>query len=342
MGDEGRDRWNRERATPDTSGLESIPEPLTLTLSNSVKISLQPPNLWLADLEGADLTGYDLSGAFLSGANLSGAILKDCDLSGAHLIVTNLQNADLRGADLSRANLLDANLTSANLTDAALVGALMLRTTISDANFDRCNIHGISVWGTRGDPKRQNDLTITTIAEPTITVDDIEVGQFVYLLLHNQKVRNVIQTITSKVVLLLGRFTDDRKAVLDRLRDELRERNFSPVLFDFDPAANQDFTDTVTLLARLARFVIADLTDARSVQQELTLVAPNVMVAICPIILAGQQPWSMYGDIQRRSRGLLPIHEYSDIDDLIQGLQENVIVPAEIKRTELLPSQTLA
>ena len=46
-------------------------------------------------------------------------------------------------------------------------------------------------------------------------------------MLHNQKIRDVIDTITSKAVLILGRFTDERKAVLDALRDELRKRNYS-------------------------------------------------------------------------------------------------------------------
>jgi hypothetical protein len=34
--------------------------------------------------------------------------------------------------------------------------------------------------------------------EPAITVDNIEVAQFVYLMFNNQKVRDVIDTITSK------------------------------------------------------------------------------------------------------------------------------------------------
>jgi hypothetical protein len=45
---------------------------------------------------------------------------------------------------------------------------------------------------------------------PEITVDNIEVAQFIYLLLHNQKIRDVIDTITSKVVLILGRFSEKR------------------------------------------------------------------------------------------------------------------------------------
>jgi hypothetical protein len=58
-------------------------------------------------------------------------------------------------------------------------------------------------------------------------------------------------------------------------------------LFDFDPATNRDISDTLTLLARMARFVIADLTDPSSVQQELTMIAPNVLVAIQPLMLEG-------------------------------------------------------
>jgi hypothetical protein len=53
------------------------------------------------------------------------------------------------------------------------------------------------------------------VEEPIITVDNIEVAQFIYLMLHNEKIRDVIDTITSKAVLILGRFTGERKAVLD-------------------------------------------------------------------------------------------------------------------------------
>ena len=45
-------------------------------------------------------------------------------------------------------------------------------------------------------------------------MDDLEIAQFIYLLLNNQKIRHVIDTITSKIVLILGRFTPERKAVL--------------------------------------------------------------------------------------------------------------------------------
>jgi hypothetical protein len=49
----------------------------------------------------------------------------------------------------------------------------------------------------------------------------------------------VIDTITSKVVLILGRFTPERKSVLDAIRDQLRKRNYLPVLFDFEKPSNR-------------------------------------------------------------------------------------------------------
>ena len=61
-------------------------------------------------------------------------------------------------------------------------------------------------------------------------------------LLHNQKVRNVIDTITSEAVLILGRFTDERKAVLDALRGELRKRNYLPILFGAKRTSSEGLT----------------------------------------------------------------------------------------------------
>ena len=60
-------------------------------------------------------------------------------------------------------------------------------------------------------------------------------------------------------VLILGRFTDERKAVLDALREELRRRDYTPVLFDFEKPRSRSTLETVSTLAHMARFVIADL-----------------------------------------------------------------------------------
>jgi hypothetical protein len=95
------------------------------------------------------------------------------------------------------------------------------------------------------DGAKQQDLVITSHIddqlefrdEPTVTVDNIEVAQFIYLLLHNEKIRDVIDTIGKKGVLLLGRFTEGRMVVLERLRDKLRGLVTFPLVAR--PAAKQ-------------------------------------------------------------------------------------------------------
>src|SRR5207302_5085511 len=138
-----------------------------------------------------------------------------------------------------------------------------------------CFVYGISVWNIQTEGAIQDNLVITRRDEPTITVDNLEVAQFIYLLLNNQKIRQVIDTITSKVVLILGRFTPERKAILDALRDELRKQNYLPVLFDFEKPKDRDFTETVSTLAHLARFIIADLTEPNSIPHEVATIIPQ-------------------------------------------------------------------
>ena len=81
---------------------------------------------------------------------------------------------------------------------------------------------------------KQRDLVITPWDEPAVRVDDLEVAQFVYLLLHNEKIRKIIDTVGKKGVLLVGRFTEGRIVVLERLREELRKRDYVPIIFNFD------------------------------------------------------------------------------------------------------------
>jgi len=225
------------------------------------------PNLTQADLTRANLSEANLSGADLTRADLSGAVLK-----GAKLWEANLSAANLSGAYLQRADLQSAILIGTDLTDADLTG---------------CRIFGVSAWGLNLERTKQQNLVITQNDEPAITVDDIEVAQFVYLLLHNQKIRHVIDTIGKKGVLLLGRFTEGRIAVLERLREKLRDLGYVPMVFNFDKPETKDFSETVRLLANLSKFVIVDITNPRSAPLELQATVPDYMVPFVPILQQG-------------------------------------------------------
>jgi hypothetical protein len=157
-------------------------------------------------------------------------------------------------------------------------------------------------------------------------------------MLNNEKVREVIDTITSKSVLILGRFTEERKPVLETLRQELRQRNYLPILFDFEKPRNRDTDETITLLARMARFVVADISDAKSVLQELRAIVPDLpSVPVQPIILSTQEEPGMF-DFYRNRPSFLSVHRYTSQEQLIAELGEKIIRPAELKALDLRSS----
>ena len=322
------------------------------------------------DLNGADLTNVNFAGANLhkaklrnadlSGAILGGADLGEADLRKAKMFQTVLQQADMRNANLSEVWVVDGNLVQANLTGANLCKARLQSCDLFQAIFDAADlrgadlsesrligvslrnanltgayIFGIAAWKLDLEGAIQKDLVITShFDEVTTTADDLEMAQFLYLLLNNSKIRNIIDTITTKVVLILGRFTPERKAVLDAIRDELRTRNYLPVLFDFQGPGTRDLTETVSTLAHMARFVIADLTDAKSLPQELTRIVPFLpSVPIQPILLSTEREWAMY-EAFTRYPWVLPIVSYESSDAIILRLKEEVIDPAESKALE--------
>jgi hypothetical protein len=217
------------------------------------------------------------------------------------------------------------NLCGAILEEATLVG-----TDLTGADLTGCRIYGISAWGLILERTKQQNLAITPQQEPEITVDHIEVAQFIYLMLHNEKVRDVIDTITSKAVLILGRFTAERKAVLDALREELRKRDYLPILFDFAVPATRDITETVSLLARMARFIIADLTDPSSIPKELEAIVPSLAVPVQPLLEGSSRPYAMFKDYWKYE-WVLPVYRYEGLEPLLATLAEKVIAPAEEK-----------
>jgi uncharacterized protein YjbI with pentapeptide repeats len=284
-------------------------------------------------MAGTDLSGADLHGADLRGADLHGSDLSGVDLSGANLSSANLSNADLAGA-----NLTDTDLSNATLTGANLVGSHLVRTILKGTSISNCRIYAISAWDVIvNDETKQLDLIVTLEGQPVLSVDNLEVAQFMNLLVNNEKIRHVIDTVTSKAVLILGRFTAERKRVLDTLRDELRKHGYAPILFDFEKPSGRDLTETITLLARMARFIIADITDAAAVREELQLIVRDLpSVPIQPLLLAGTDEYVTFENAQRYP-WVLPTYRYASIQSLLDSLSESVIGPAVSRAAELKP-----
>lgn len=302
-------------------------------------------DLIAARLSGAQLREADLRGAFFTSPNpdlalLSGADFSDADLTGANLTKVdltgvNFQRATLRGARVSGSSLEGADLRDADLRDADLSGVLFVGTRLQGADLSGCTVYGSAVWNVQLEGARQANLRVSHWNEPALVVDNLEVAQFLYLLIHNERLRSVIDTITSKVVLILGRFTPERKAVLDAIRAELRRRDYVPILFDFEAPTSRDLTETVSTLAHLARFIVADITEAKSIPQELERIVPQLpSVPVQPLLLEEATAYGMFEHFTRYP-WVLPIRTYDRVDALLGELAEQVVDPAERKAQEL-------
>ena len=133
-------------------------------------------------------------------------------------------------------------------------------------------------------------------------------------------------------MLILGRFTDERKPVLDTLREQLRKLYLLPILFDFAIPARRDVTETIKTLASLARFVIADITDAMEVRVELNnIVRDFPSLPIQPILLR-EHPEFVSLSHSMKFPWVVPIFEYDHPAHLLAGLDKSIIAPeAKVK-----------
>jgi uncharacterized protein YjbI with pentapeptide repeats len=328
----GTPEWNRWRAenpntAPDLGGAHL--REVSLSRANLSRADLRLAYFGRADLSGADLSGADVAQASLRRAYLAGAVLDAANLVETDLSHASLAGARLRGVNLSRAYLEGADLSGADLERAKAAGAdltraIAVKTSFREADLSGCRVYGISAWSLTLDGAVQQDLVITPAGENVITADRLDVAQFLYLLLNNRNIRDVVETVGKRAVLILGRFTEPRKAVLDSVRDRVRVCGLIPILFDFEGPSNRDVTETVSTLAHLARVIIADLTDARSVPQELMAIVPHLpSVPLQPILAKQSAEYGMFEHF-RRYPWVHEVFRYDSPLDLVDWLPDRL------------------
>jgi uncharacterized protein YjbI with pentapeptide repeats len=298
--------------------------------ANLREVDMREADLWHANLSESDLSGGTLTFSRFIDAELNRAQLARADLRWANMSGAQLVDAQVNEAQLHEANLNNAALRGSVLLGADLTLASMVNVNLEGADLTGCKVYGVSVWDAKVDSAtRQQNLVISRPEDQLITVDDLEVAQFIYLLLHNDKIRNVIDTIGEKGVLILGRFTVERKAVLDAIRQRLRTLGFVPMMFDFERPTQRDFTETIKTLAGMSRFIIADITNPKSSPLELQATMPDYMAPFVPIIHEDEEPFAMFRDLrQKYGEWVLDVLKYDSTDNLLHVLDKAVIRPA--------------
>jgi hypothetical protein len=154
-------------------------------------------------------------------------------------------------------------------------------------------------------------------------------------------VSRMLSDIAQRSVLILGRFTDERKAVLDAIKKALATppRQYIPILFDFEKPGERDLIESILRFAAVSRFVIADLSDPKSVPAELQAIVPQFpSLPVVPIIEASQREYPVADNILRRDSVAKRMVKYRDRDHLLNILDEQVLAPAEALYAELNPS----
>ena len=216
------------------------------------------------------------------------------------------------------------------------MGARLVKTNFENADLEGSTVWGVSAWDLNLKDAIQSNLIVTPKDSAALTVDDLEIAQFLYLLLSNDKLRNVIDNMVQKAVLILGRFTPERLATLRIIREELRKYDYLPILFDFQPSAARNITETVLTVAHLSRFIIADLTEPQAIPQELQRIVPHLRIPVVPIFQPSldvqtgkiKNEWGMFWDY-RECEYVLPVYDYASIEDLLNHFSQVIITPAE-------------
>lgn len=315
--------WNRWRKAYD------VPSP-DLKQTDLRQVRLNRANLHGADLRGTNLSEASLVGANLcfsnlTQANLSGARLRGAYLSNATLTLTNLSGADLYSASLNKANLSGADLNGAKLTRAQLV-----RANLTNAILTQCSVYGIALWNVQLEGAVQHTLIITSDKEPTIAVDDLEMAQFISLLLSHDRLRTAFNAVAERGVLLLGHFRDGGLEILQTVAAQLREERYLPIMLDLDRPDDRTHRATIQTLAGLSRFIIADVSGP-SVAPELYATIPHVKIPFVPLFEAGKEPFAMAVDLLEYPWVVKPSVIFASAEELVSLVSSRIIAPAEEK-----------
>ena len=312
-------------ATLTSAAMNGIHAPETsFRRATLIQTQLRLAKLSCADFTEANLSEARLGTADLAGADFTRATLRSASFSDSECRLAHFSQADAAGAIFHQAFLRSADFTNANLRAADLSHAVLDHAVFTGADLTGCRVHGAAAWNVQLEGAIQKDLIITpediTGSFPDITVDRLEVAQFAYLLLNNANLRQIIDTVVAKCVLILGRFTPERKVVLDLLRDELRKRNFVPVVFDFVGPTSQDLTETIKTLVSLSRFVIADVTNPSSSPLELQATVSDFMIPFVPILQKGEPCFAMFANLQNKYDWVMDVLTYDSPQTIVRAL----------------------
>jgi hypothetical protein len=256
------------------------------------------------DFRGLHFSDITILKPFAEARHVEESVWENCaidegDFSRAHFTGATFRNTRFNKTIFTDAVFAGATFINGNLNRVNLVGA-----TFTVKEITETIVYGISAWDLQlSEETKQSKLVIEKTYElyselvaqgkALTMVDDIELAQFVFHLSKNKKLRDTLNILNDRSVLILGKFRDGGQQRLDTIREWLRARGYMPMIFDFVRPEGLSLTETVVTMAGLAKFVIADLSGS-SVAAELQPILSQIKK---PLVVFGQ-PYALLPDIE--------------------------------------------
>jgi uncharacterized protein YjbI with pentapeptide repeats len=279
-----------------------------------------------------DFSGMNLSGVLIGGAFAEGLTLRDSVFNDAHFEEGDFSRANFSGATFHNTKFNKTILTGANFDGASFVNCNLNRVNLVGASFrvkeiTETVVYGIAAWDLQtSDDMKQSKLVIEKTyafysdliqqGKVPMMVDDIELAQFVYFLSKHAKMRDTLNILNDRGVLLLGRFKDGGLDRLYSMREWFQHKGYMAMIFDFARPDNLSLTETVVTMAGLSKFVVADLSGS-SVPAELQ----SIFTQIKKPVLAFGNPYALFPDLADQTR---VITIKGDDSNLLAGLERSL------------------
>jgi hypothetical protein len=315
--------------------------PASVSYVNDKIYSIIKPNWYKGFYKGEN--GYDFSRIDLHGVSIIGAFAEAINFGGATFDTVYFDDGDFSRANFRHCTFVNTKFNKTILTGANFEGATFINCNLNRVNLSAAYFHvkeirdtvvyGISSWDLSvGEQSVQSNLVIEKtydlysdiLAAGRVpqSVDNIELAQFIYYLSNHKKMRDTLNILNGKGVLLLGKFKEGGLERLYQLRDWFSSQNYLPMIFDFDRPASLDYTETIVTLSGLSKMVVADLSGS-SVPHELHAILTNFAKPV--IVYHDKAPYSMLKDLKRKNPYFHDISFDGSNEQLLRLLPDKIV-----------------
>jgi uncharacterized protein YjbI with pentapeptide repeats len=254
-----------------------------------------------------NFSGVSIVAAFAEGLNLGNAIFEDTHFEEGDFSRANFDGATFRNTGFNKTILTGASFDGATFVNCNLNRVNLVRASFHVKEITETVVYGIAAWDLQtSDDMKQSKLVIERTYEfysdlirqgkVPMMVDDIELAQFVHYLSSHKRMRDALNVLNDKGVLLLGGFRDGGLERLYCIRKWFQGRGYVPMIFDFVRPDSLSLTETAVTMAALSKFVVVDLSGP-SVPAELQAILDQVKKPI----LAFGDAYALFPDLADRT-----------------------------------------